>query len=434
MQTNQVQKVLDICLEAGASDARIIYNESDQTAVSLFNREVDKIHNASDCSVFLQLFVDGRYGTFSTNMLDEASLRPFISNAVRLTRLLEKDECRHLAPKELCFKGEGDLQILDPDAGRVSAEQGKALAVRMAESLCGHIGAGPLQACETEFGSSTEHEVLADTAGFCQERDASFYTLSAGCSFMDNDGSRPQSWWPDANVLFLKLDADRCAETAYSRGMERLGARRIDAGKYNVVVENGAVAKFVSPLLSALGGAALQQNNSFLQGSLGKKLFPSGLTIVDNPHKPATFGARFYDGEGLATVKCNVIDAGVVSRYFLNSYYADKLKMKPTVDAVSVVEMVPDAGDMASQMAAMRKGVLITGFNGGNHNPITGDFSYGIEGFWFENGQKQFPIHEMNVTGNYLDLWNRLAAVGDDPLTLFSMQLPSVSFEGLSLT
>ena len=85
-------------------------------------------------------------------------------------------------------------------------------------------------------------------------------------------------------------------------------------------------------------------------------------------------------------------------------------------------------------MAALGKGVLITGFNGGNHNPITGDFSYGIEGFWFENGQKQFPIHEMNVTGNYLELWNRLAAVGNDPLTLFSMQLPSVSFEGLSLT
>ena len=434
MHTNQVQKVLDFCLEAGASDARIIYNESDQTSVSLFNREVDKIHNASDCSVFLQLFVDGRYGTFSTNMLEEGSLREFIRNAVKLTKLLEKDECRHLAPKELCYKGEGDLKILDPDAAGVTAEQGKALAVQMSEALCQRICAGPLQSCETEFGSSMDHEVLADTAGFCQERDASFFTLSAGCSFIDKDGSRPQSWWPDANVLFSKLDAERCAETAYSRGMERLGARRVKAGKYDVVVENGSVAKFVSPLLSALSGSALQQNNSFLLDSLGKKLFPSRLTIVDNPHKPATFGARFYDGEGMATRKCNVIGEGVVSRYFLTSYYADKLKMEPTIDAVSVVEMVPDAGGMVSQMASVGKGVLITGFNGGNHNPITGDFSYGIEGFWFENGQKQFPIHEMNVTGNYLELWNRLAAVGNDPLTLFSMQLPSVSFEALSLT
>ena len=434
MQTNQVQKVLDFCLEAGASDARIIHTVSDQTAVSLYNREVDKIHNASDCSVFLQLFVDGRYGTFSTNMLDEASIREFIANAVRLTRLLEKDECRHLAPAELCFKGEGDLKLMDPAAGSVTAEQGKALAVQMAESLCSHIDGGPLQSCETEFGCSVEHEVLADTAGFCQTRDASFFTLSAGCSFLDKDGSRPQSWWPDASVFFSKLDADRCTEIAFSRGMERLGARRIDAGKYDVVVENGSVAKFVSPLLSALSGSALQQNNSFLLDSLGKKLFPSKLTIVDNPRKPSTYGARFYDGEGLATVKCRVIDEGVVNRYFLTSYYADKLKMTPTVDSVSVVEMVPDAGGMEEQMTALDKGVLITGFNGGNHNPITGDFSYGIEGFWFENGRKQFPIHEMNVTGNYLDLWNRLAAVGNDPLTLFSMQLPSVSFEGLSLT
>ena len=174
MQTNEVQKVLDICLEAGASDARIIHTVSDQTAVSLYNLEVDKIHNASDCSVFLQLFVDGRYGTFSTNMLDEASLRPFIANAVRLTKLLEKDECRHLAPKELCFSGGGDLNLLDPEFETVTAELGKALAMDMAEKLCSHIDGGPLQSCETEFGSSMEHEILADTAGFCKCRDASF--------------------------------------------------------------------------------------------------------------------------------------------------------------------------------------------------------------------------------------------------------------------
>ena len=434
MQTNQVQKVLDFCLAAGASDARVIYNVSDQTAVSLYNSEVDKIHNASDCSVFLHLFVDGRFGTFSTNMLDDDGLKEFISNAVKLTRLLEKDECRHLAPAELCYRGEGDLKLLDPAAGSVTAEQGKALAMQIAGNLCSHIGEGPLQSCEAEFGSSVECEVLADTAGFCQKRDASFFTLSAGCSFLDKDGSRPQSWWPDANVFYSKLDWKRCAETAFDRGMARLGARRIDAGRHDVVVENGSVAKFVSPLLSALSGAALQQNNSFLLDSLGRKMFPSKLTVVDNPHKPSTFGARFYDGEGLATRKCKVIDEGVVTRYFLTSYYADKLKMAPTIDSVSVVEMVPDSGGMDAQMAAIGKGVLITGFNGGNHNPITGDFSYGIEGFWFENGKKLFPIHEMNVTGNYLELWNRLAAVGDDPLTLFSMQLPSVSFEGLSLT
>lgn len=424
-----------MCRQAGASDARIIHTVSEQTSVALFNDEVDKIHNASDCSVFLQLFVDGRYGTFSTNRLEEDGLREFIRGAVRLTRLLEKDPCRHLAPADLCYKGGGaSLELLDPAAGDVSAEQGKTLALQMAESLCSNIDGGPLQSCETEFGNSIESEVLADTSGFCQTRDASFFTLSAGCSFIDKDGSRPQSWWPDANVFFSKLDAGRCADTALQRGLDRLGARRIDAGRYNIVVENGSAAKFVSPLLSALSGAALQQNNSFLLDSLGKKLFPSRLTLVDNPHKPSAFGARYYDGEGLATRRCNVIDEGVVSMFFLTSYYADKLGMAPTVDSVSVVEMVPDAGGLDAQMAALDKGVLITGFNGGNHNPITGDFSYGIEGFWFEHGHRQFPIHEMNVTGNYLDLWNRIAAVGNDPLTLFSMQIPTLSFEGVSLT
>ena len=433
MQTNPVQKVLDLCLKAGASDARVIYTNSEQTAVTLFNRDVDKFVSANDCSVFLQLFVEGRYGTFSTNMLDDSSLRDFIANAVKLTRLLEKDECRHLAPTQLCYKGNGDLKIMDPQAETITAAQGKAIVMQMADALCGRIDGGPFQSCETEYGAVTEHEVLADTSGFYQARDSSCYTVSAECSFLDKDGSRPQSWWVDGQVFFSKLDAAKCADTAYRRGVESLGARRIDAGTYNVIVENSSASKFVSPLLGALSGAALQQNNSFLQDSLGKKLFPSSLTIIDNPHKESVLGARFYDGEGLATERCRIIDEGTVSKYFLNTYYADKLGMAPTVDAASVVEMASDSGDLASQMVAAGRGVLITGFNGGNYNSLTGDFSYGITGFWFEDGHKQFPLHEMNITGNYLDLWNRLAAVGNDPLTIFSMQIPTLSFGGLAI-
>lgn len=82
-------------------------------------------------------------------------------------------------------------------------------------------------------------------------------------------------------------------------------------------------------------------------------------------------------------------------------------------------------------IAAVRKGIWITGFNGGNCNSATGDFSYGIEGFLIENGEVVHPVSEMNITGNMIHLWNQLVEVGNDPRTTSCWQLPSLHFEGI---
>ena len=81
-----------------------------------------------------------------------------------------------------------------------------------------------------------------------------------------------------------------------------------------------------------------------------------------------------------------------------------------------------------------RQGILITDFNGGNCNPSTGDFSYGIRGFRFDQGGIVHPVREMNITGNMLELWNHLTAVGDDPRTSSRWTVPSLAFEGVNFS
>lgn len=443
MQTNLAQNAVQMCLDAGAGDARICVSSCEQNALSLYNRDVDKIHHALDQSLSLQLYVDGRYGTFSTNMLEENQLRSFIFEAVALTRLLEADECRHLPGADICYKGGGpDLMQLDPEASAVDTLAAKTLCNTMADCLSPLVDKGPLQLFELNFGSSLEQETMADSAGFLACSKASFFSMSASCSFLDVDGARPQSWWVDAGVNFAFLDARKCAMTAYERGLSSLGGKQISAGNYNVILENSVASKFVMAIMSSLSGNSLQQNNSFLLNSLGKKMFSSKLTIIDNPHKQGCFSARLYDSEGIATRYAEIVENGVVKQYFLNSYCADKMGMQPTIDSASVIEMLPcgftqscpsEVFGVDEQMLALGKGVLITGFNGGNYNPLTGDFSYGFEGFWFENGSKSYPIREMNISGNYIDVWNKLIAVGNDSLTFFANRIPSLSFENLSI-
>ena len=77
---------------------------------------------------------------------------------------------------------------------------------------------------------------------------------------------------------------------------------------------------------------------------------------------------------------------------------------------------------------------MVTGFNGGNCNSTTGDFSYGIEGFLIENGKTTQPISEMNVTGNMITLWNNLEEAGNDIRKSSSWRIPSLLFNDIDFS
>ena len=78
-------------------------------------------------------------------------------------------------------------------------------------------------------------------------------------------------------------------------------------------------------------------------------------------------------------------------------------------------------------------GLFVTGFLGGNSNGTTGDFSLGAQGFLVRGGKLAEPVGEMNVSGNHLELWKHLAAVGDDPYPWSASRTPTLVFEGVQV-
>ncbi len=83
-------------------------------------------------------------------------------------------------------------------------------------------------------------------------------------------------------------------------------------------------------------------------------------------------------------------------------------------------------------LALCGSGILVTDFNGGNCNSATGDFSYGVSGFLFENGKITSPIDSMLITGNMTDLWSNLLAAGSDPVPGMSRQVPTLAFRDVT--
>jgi PmbA protein len=158
------------------------------------------------------------------------------------------------------------------------------------------------------------------------------------------------------------------------------------------------------------------------------------MSIIDDPFIVSGRGSRLYDSEGLATQRRNIVEGGVLKSYFIDTYYGKKLEMEPTTGETTNLVFEPGEKDLAGLLGDIGYGIFVTGFNGGNSNGSTGDFSYGIEGFLVENGKLTQPVSEMNITGNFREMWNNLVAVGNDVYTGSSWRLPSLVFDKVSFS
>ena len=99
-----VEYALETALRAGADKARATFSRSGEDLVATLNGEIDKVTHCADSSLCMALFVDGRFGTFSTDKLDRESLRRFIGESADIVRMLAPDACRDLPDPARCCR------------------------------------------------------------------------------------------------------------------------------------------------------------------------------------------------------------------------------------------------------------------------------------------------------------------------------------------
>ena len=425
---------LNYAMQQGADAVRITLTKSLMNLVGLLNGEVDKTAHALDRSLQLQLFAEGRFGSFSSNRLEKEGLEAFIREAIVTVKMLEADAFRSLPAPERLAKDAitgRELDLYDPAYESLTAEARRQMALSsMAWPQEGLI------AEEGEYSDSVFDSYTIDSQGLEARHSETSFEVGYESTVEDGEGNHFSSYWWDASPRLKDLQLKGCAEKAYRRAIQQIGPQGIPSGKYTLILDSECASKVVTPVLNALGGYSLQQKNSFLMDSLGKQLFPEGLTILDAPRTPGDTGCRLFDSEGVATREMPIIQNGVVKTYFLNTYISRKMEMEPTIEDATRVKVLPFGGYRTQEevLAKVGEGILVTGFNGGNSNPTTGNFSYGIEGFVIKDGKRVHPVREMLITGNFLTLWNNLVAVADDARPCLSKLVPTLAFKNVDFS
>jgi len=422
-----------LALSKGASAAAAGTYRARHVEVAWRDGKVEKVSEATTRGLGLDLYVDGRYAAVSTSDLRPAALDRFVEDAVALARTLAPDPYRLLPDPEL-YRGQArvDLELEDPAHGAVEAAERRRVAEELEVAARAVPGAGKILSVTASVSDTRAESALVQTNGFEGTKRGTDFWIAAEVSVKDPDGRRPEESAASGGRFRAAMEPPQAVgRRAAERALGRVGSVKGESGLATMAVDNRASGRLVGSLLGPLAAAAVQQKRSFLEGRAGARIGSALLDLSDDPLVPRGLGSRLYDSEGIAARPFPIFEGGVLRSFFVDTYYGRKLGMAPTSARSSNLAWKLGARPREGLLSDLGEGILVTGFLGGNSNGTTGDFSLGVRGFRVRGGRIGGPVGEMNVSGNHLELWQRLAAVGNDPYPYSAMRTPTLVFEGV---
>lgn len=422
-----VQKTLGQAKKAGADDCFVKFSRTRFVEIAYRDRKPETIKEATSQNLTVGIFKDHRYSVSSTPDLRPATLETFIQNAVATTLLLAEDPYRSPTdPKYYEGRSDIDLDLLDPNYSDFSADDRNSL-VKTIEDSCLKNGGNKVISVTAGCYDSKDESVSMSSNGFEGSKEETSFWAGADMTIQDAGDRRPNNWyWIGGSKKAALANPEAIGQETARRTLALLGSKKIDTQTLPIIIENRVTASFIDKFISPLFGRNIQQKRSFLADKKGQKIGNELFTLYDEPLIVGGLGSRLFDSDGISSKKRIIVDKGVLKEFFVDWYYSRKLGWEPTTGSTSNLVIPPGTRSVKQIMKDLGKGIYITGFLGGNSNGTTGDFSVGINGQYFENGEIVHPVSEMNIADNQLKLWPKLVELADDPWLYSSNRLPSM--------
>ncbi|OGT35824.1 MAG: metalloprotease PmbA [Gammaproteobacteria bacterium RBG_16_51_14] len=408
-----IDQVLADARRHDATEAEVDIGTGAGLSVTVRMGEVDKLEHERDKALGVTVYMNGRKGSASTSDFSPAALRDTVCAACDIARHASRDEFAGLADPGLMAQSVPDLDLYHP--WPVTPEQAIELAVEcetMARDFDDRINNSDGAVVGTYSGT----HAYGNTHGFSGGWEWSSHTIDCTMIAGDTRGMQRDGWYSRARDRKDLQDIRTIAQEAAKRTVSRLGARKLTTRSVPVIFEAPVASGLFSAFITAISGSSLYRRASFLLDKLGKPVFSDHIRIHEQPHLKKALGSAPFDDDGVATRARDIVRNGVLESYILSSYSARKLGMQTTGNAGGIHNLVVDHGelDLAGLIRKMDTGLLITDMIGFGVNQVTGDYSRGASGFWVEGGEICYPVEEITVAGNLVDMYQQIIETGND--------------------
>jgi PmbA protein len=425
--------------KAGADAADAVLFEGASLSHAQRLGKVEKLERAEGYDLGLRVLIGKRQAIVSSNDRSPTALNELIERAIAMGKTVPEDPyCGIAAPEDLA-KDWPSLALDDPTEpapetliARASAAEAAARAVP---------GVTNSEGAEASWGRSSVAMVASN--GFAGSYSGSHSSISA--SVLAGTGTGMERDYDYTSAVWAEdmLDPAKIGTSAGERAVKRLNPRKVPTQKVSVVFDPRVAGGLLRHLIGAISGPSIARGTSFLKDKLGQRIFPAGLSIIDDPHRQRGLRSKPFDGEGVRNQRRALVEDGVLQTWLLDLRSARQLGLKTTGHASRGTSGPPgpaptnlymEAGTLSPEalIADIKQGFYICEMMGMGVSGVTGDYSRGAAGFWIENGQVSFPVSEVTIASNLKDMFLNLVPANDLVFKTGS-DAPTVRIEGMTI-
>ena len=427
-----VALALDEARQLGVDQAEVAASQDTGLSATARLGDVENLEFTNDRGIGITVYKDSCKGNASTSDISPAAIREAVAKACSFATLTAEDAHAGLADADKMASEIIDLDLdhpwdIDADRAIDLAIESENAATAFDKRISNSEGA----TVDTNRGT----RAYGNTHGFMGSYSRTSHSITC-VVLAEADGAMQRDYHYSSTRVPEDLErATAVGIKAAEKTVSRLGARKIKTINAPVLFVPELARGFIGHAIGAIAGGAQYRRSSFLLDAVGEKIFPDFVQIQERPHIARGMASRSYDGEGVATYDRDIFSDGVLRSYFLSSYSARRLGLETTANAGGAQNLLVCGSDtdLDKLIVEMGTGLIVEELIGQGVNSVTGDYSRGAVGHWVENGEIQFPVHEVTIAGNLRDLYQRIAAIGNDQDLRSGMRCGSLLVEEMTI-
>ena len=435
-------KILDLAMKSPADAADVMVISERSISIEVRDNKLEQAESSESMSAGLRVLLGKRQACISSSDMRTEALGEMVNKAVTMAENSLEDPYAGLATP--------DQLATDTDASKLDIYNSEdPPSPDVVESIAKEIehGAQKVSGVSMVEGASAGHGsiegCLLMSNGFRAVPKMNYRYM--GCSAVAGSGLNMETDHYGETRIYSEdmLSPHEIGQLAGQRAVDRLGSKRPPTGNYPVLFDERVANSLIQHLLSAINGSAITRGSSWLLNSLGSKILPDIISIVEDPWRPRSLSSRIIDSEGLPTKKRVIVNDGVLQTWILDLSTGRKLGSASTANAgrtvgalphpsVSNIDMTQGDKSVEDLFHDMGTGLYVTSMIGSMINPNTGDYSRGASGFWIVNGEKSYPVSEFTIAGNLREMLKTIIPA-NDAKPFRSYRVPSLLVEGITI-
>ena len=221
---------------------------------------------------------------------------------------------------------------------------------------------------------------------------------------------------------------EQVAQEAARKALTMLDAVDAPTGRMTVVVGNGFGGVLLHEAVGhGLEADAIQKRASVYAGRLGEQIAPNFLLAYDSGAEANEWGSDGIDDEGTPTQRTTIIEDGRLTSYLYDLLRARKDGVPSTgngrresfrhlpLPRMTNTYFANGNATPEELIEGTEHGLYAVSFGGGQVEPATGDFVFGLsEGYLIENGKVTKPVRGATLIGNGLEALQQIDGVAAD--------------------